>query len=114
MNEHERALAFGDVATKLLAGLRELAGEIEEIILDLEGGAEVPTEARKTLRIERGPGRDDRADTDWIDEGIPWRLLQAHSQIVGRRKLANGCRESIRVRSPGPRATGASCTRFLR
>jgi len=60
MNEHERALAFGDVATKLLAVLRELAGEIEEIILDLEGGAEVSTEVRKTLRIERGPGRDDR------------------------------------------------------
>jgi len=53
MDEHQRALAFGHIATKLLAVLFVLAGQIQNIVLYLESRTEIPAEATEALRVER-------------------------------------------------------------
>jgi len=53
VDEHERALSFGEIARELLAVFVVLACKVEDVILDLKGSAEKPTESAESVPVYR-------------------------------------------------------------
>src|SRR5262249_40852968 len=83
VNEHQRPLALPDVPVELLAVAPVVAGEIQEIVLDLERGAEEETEADETIEVVVVARADERSDSAGVDRRVPTGLLQHHLQVVG-------------------------------
>ena len=52
VDQHQRALALPDVAVELLAVARRVADEVEQVVLDLERGAEEEAEAEEAVEID--------------------------------------------------------------
>src|SRR6266542_1609721 len=82
MDQHERPLSLPDVAVALLSVSRPVAFEVQEIILDLESGAEEKSEAEEPVDVRPTPRADQRADSARKDRRVPARLLEHHEQVV--------------------------------
>ena len=55
MNQHQGALALGEIAGAFLAVFCIIAGQVEDVVLDLERRAEVPSEPAKAIRSSDAP-----------------------------------------------------------
>src|SRR6266542_1407602 len=82
MDQHERPLSLPDVAVALLSVSRPVAFEVQEIILDLESGAEEKSEAEEPVDVRPTPRADQRADSARKDRRVPARLLEHHEQVI--------------------------------
>src|SRR5207249_1210031 len=82
MDQHERPLSLPDVAVAFLSVARRVAFEIQEIVLDLESGAEEESEAEEPVDVCPAPRADQRADSARKDRRVPARLLEHHEQVV--------------------------------
>src|SRR5262249_5779260 len=82
MNQHQRALAFDQVSADLLAVAAYVAGQVEEVVLNLKRGTEIAAETVEPIEVEIASRRDQRADATGMDEAVPARLLQDHPQVV--------------------------------
>ena len=82
MHERQRSLALVEVAENLLAVCRLVADEVEQIVTDLEGRAEVKPEAHQRRQFRRAARPDDRADPQRMDGGVPARLVHDQVEVV--------------------------------
>jgi hypothetical protein len=67
VNQHQRPLPFPEVAGELLAVAFRVSGEVEPVVLDLEGGAEEESEADEAVEIGSVAGADEGADAARVD-----------------------------------------------
>ena len=81
VNDHERPLAFVEIAVTLLAVARG-GFEIQEIVLDLKRGAEEEADADERIEGDPPAGPDEAPHPQGVDRGQPAGLLQHHLQIV--------------------------------
>ena len=51
MNQHQRPLALPQIAVELLAVAHRVAGEIQQVVLDLKRGAEEEAEANEAIEV---------------------------------------------------------------
>ena len=79
MYQHQRPFAFEQIAGDLLSIPILVTREIEEVVLNLKGGAEVIAETIEAIEVGGISRRDQRADAAGMDEAIPARFLQNHS-----------------------------------
>ena len=113
VDDHQRPLAFEQVAVDLLAVVR--AGfEVQQIVLDLEGGAEKEARAGPADRAAGGRARRSgsrRAADEWRRAS---RSSAAPSAGSPRRSRRCGCRAATPVRAPGLRCSPTPCARSPR
>src|SRR5260370_17980058 len=81
MNQHQRSLAFPDIAINLLA-VTVVAHQVEKIVLDLKCGAEKEPVAQKRFQVYRAATPDQRADANRVDSRQPAGFFQNHLQVV--------------------------------
>src|SRR3984957_9605073 len=81
MNQHQRPLAFPDIPVNLLA-VTLVSYKVEQIILDLECGAEKKSVAHERIQIHRVAASDQCADADRINRSQPTGFLEDHLQVV--------------------------------
>src|SRR5439155_1528353 len=84
--QHEGPLALPDVAVALLPVAARIAGEVQEVVLDLEGRAEKEAEADEAVEVAVAARADQRTDPARVDGRVPARLLEDHLEVVGVRE----------------------------
>src|SRR5205823_3557093 len=82
MDQHDGPLPLPDVAVDLLAVASPVAEQVEEVVLDLEGGAEEEAEAEEAVEVPVAARADERADAARPDGRVPARLLEDHLEVV--------------------------------
>jgi hypothetical protein len=83
VNQHQRALALAQVALELLAVTGVVAGQVQEVVLDLERRPEEEAEAHELVEVHAVAGADQRANPARVDGRVPAGLLQRHREVVG-------------------------------
>src|SRR3979490_927184 len=71
MDQHQSSFPLAKVAANLFAIPGVTPGQVQDIVLNLKGGAEVPSEFTESLRLQFSSLRDEGANAQRIDEGIP-------------------------------------------
>src|SRR5437867_12636901 len=82
MDEHQRPLALPDVAVQLLPVAPRVAHQVQQVVLDLERGAEKEPERHEAIEPLLAARTDQRTDAARIDRGVPARLLEHHLEVV--------------------------------
>src|SRR5262245_2760589 len=83
MDQHKRPLALPDISAEFLSVAGLVPPEVQEIVLDLKGGAQEEPETEEAIEVRFASRPDERADPTWIDGRIPAGLLQYHVEVVG-------------------------------
>src|SRR6185437_1044186 len=81
-NEHQRAFALPQVAVAFLA-VAAIGDEVQQVVLNLESGAEKEAEADEGVEVDRDPRTDQGAGAKRKDGGEPAGLFQYHAQVIG-------------------------------
>ena len=100
MDHHERPLALAHVTEQVFAVRVHTAHDVEDVILDLERGAEREPELRERLEVGIAPRAQQRAGAHRQDRRVRARLAQHHVEIVGGDERGDRCRSANRARSP--------------
>jgi hypothetical protein len=87
VDQHERPLALPQVAELLLAVAAGVRHEIEDVVADLEGGAQVEAEVDHRLQVRRPPRPDERSEAQRQDRRVPAGLLHDELEVVGRAEV---------------------------
>src|SRR5688572_3172682 len=69
MDQHQRALAFDDVAGEVLPVNRPVPGNVQDVILNLERGAQKVPELDEPIRREGLLAANQRTRTAWKNRG---------------------------------------------
>jgi hypothetical protein len=75
MHQRQRALALVEVAEDLLAVLLLVADEVQQVVADLEGRAEVEAEPDQRSQVGLTARTHDGADPQRVDRGVPAHVL---------------------------------------
>src|SRR5689334_9634155 len=82
MDQHQRPLPLPDVSEQILAVPGLVADEVEHVVADLEGGAEIEAETRDGVQRHRAGRADQRSDPERPHRRVPARLLSDELEIV--------------------------------
>src|ERR1700704_6872998 len=81
MDQHQGSFPLEKVAANLFAVARVSSGQVQDIVLNLEGRAEVPAEFTESLGLQFSSFSDKGANAQRIDEGVPGGLLETHVKV---------------------------------
>src|SRR4051812_8808779 len=82
VSQDERAFALEQVAADLLTVARAIARQVQDVVLDLKGGAQEISETVEPVEVPAARVGNQRADACRVNEAVPPGLFEHHEEIV--------------------------------